>query len=80
VSAAGESANRAAIALRLADVLTAHGADFETAADLPATYWAKVAELANCRPGYVPSTETRDVAVAILRTRICFAADPFAGL
>jgi len=65
---------------RLADVLTRHGAGPATAAQLPDSYWAMVADLAGCRPGYVPSAETRDLTVVVLKARVRFAANPFEGL
>lgn len=71
--------NRSAVALRLVHVLDQKEATADQAEALPVEGWVILAQLAGCRPGYVPSTDTRDVVVSVLRARRRFAADPFAG-
>lgn len=73
-----ELSNRVAIALRLADVLAAHGADAEAVAALPDAGWAMAAALADCRPGYIPSSATRAAVVSALVERFS-PTDPFSG-
>lgn len=75
--------SRAVVASRLADKLRElpNGDDPDVVALLSDADWAMVAAAAaGRRPGYVPSAETRDVVVAILRTRRQYTDDPFEGL
>jgi len=74
--------NRTAMALRLADKLRdfPNGTDPAVIESLPDTGWAMLASTAGCRPGYVPSPETRLCVLSILRTRVRYTDDPFAGL
>ena len=58
------AANRTAKALRLADVLRAHGADADQVEAMPAAGWAMAADLAGTKP---PSVETQQTVVALLR-------------
>lgn len=78
----GEAANRAAVALDLADALTAmpNGDDPDVVAALADKHWTKIAELAGCDDGYTPSEETRRTVVAIIRRRRRdLDSDPFKG-
>ena len=69
-------ANRAAKALRLADVLRTHQATAAEARLLPEETWITLAELAEVKP---PSQATKDVVVTILEAAER-NPDPFAGL
>lgn len=65
-------ANRTAMALRLADALRGlpGGTDPATVEALPDAGWRMLASTAGCRPGYVPSADTRLCVVAVLRARL----------
>lgn len=78
----GEAANRAAVAIDLADALATmpHGTNPDVVAALPDSGWAKAAALAGCAPNYVPSDATRATVVGIVRRRAERPTDPFAGL
>jgi hypothetical protein len=78
-----EEAARTRKALRLRDVLIAHGATALEAAAMPALGWDVVAQLGGCRP---PSDATKAQVVLLLESREAEALrcgpnpDPFAGL
>lgn len=63
---------RTRMAMRLANTLRRYpgGEDPHVVIHLSDVGWAQVAEVADCRPGYVPSAATRDVVVAILQARL----------
>lgn len=84
IETTSETANRAAVAIDLADVLEAqrHGGDPDVVRALPERAWKLVAELAGQPADYVPSPKTRETVVRLLerrKRRAAEGASPFDG-